>query len=78
MRRRRFITLVGIGAAGALAGRPYPGLAGVGLRWQADGVGSVARIGVSAPDFDPVPESEMCAGAMTGAIANLTCGSLVD
>ena len=28
-------------------------------RWEADGVGSLARIGVLTPDDDPVPESEM-------------------
>ena len=28
-------------------------------RWQSDGAGSRARIGVLTPDFDPVPESEM-------------------
>ena len=32
-----------------------------GARWQADGVGSRARIGVLTPDFDPVPESEITA-----------------
>jgi len=28
-------------------------------RWEPDGVGSLARIGVLTPDDDPVPESEM-------------------
>jgi maleate isomerase len=35
-------------------------------RWQPDGVGSLARIGVLTPDFDPVPESEMRAMAPAG------------
>ncbi len=34
--------------------------------WQSDGAGSVARIGVLTPDFDPVPESEMWAMAPPG------------
>jgi hypothetical protein len=29
--------------------------------WQSDGAGSIARIGVLRPDFDPVPESELWA-----------------
>ena len=37
-----------------------------GARWQADGVGSRARIGVLTPDFDPVPESEITAMAPPG------------
>jgi maleate isomerase len=35
-------------------------------RWQSDGVGSRARIGVLTPDFDPVPESEIAAMAPRG------------
>jgi maleate isomerase len=35
-------------------------------RWQSDGAGSLARIGVLTPDFDPVPESEMWAMAPPG------------
>ena len=37
-----------------------------GARWQPDGVGSRARIGVLTPDFDPVPESEIVAMAPRG------------
>ena len=58
MQRRQFITLAGVAAIGtrtlAAAQRS---------RWQPDGVGSLARIGVLTPDFDPVPESEMWAMA---------------
>jgi maleate isomerase len=35
-------------------------------RWQSDGVGSRARIGVLTPDFDPVPETEITAMAPPG------------
>lgn len=59
MKRREFISGVGLCAAGIplvsstrLAGTEHE-------RWQRDGVGSLARIGVLTPDFDPVPESEM-------------------
>jgi len=34
--------------------------------WQLDGAGSIGRIGVLTPDFDPVPESEMWAMAPPG------------
>lgn len=37
-----------------------------GERWQADGVGSRARVGLLTPDFDPVPESEITAMAPRG------------
>src|SRR5206468_10520591 len=65
MQRRRFVALVSIGATGAFAIRPSPGLAARG-RWRPDGVGSLARIGVLTPASDPVPESEMWAMAPQG------------
>jgi len=37
-----------------------------GARWQSDGLGSCARLGVLTPDFDPVPESEIAAMAPLG------------
>jgi maleate isomerase len=37
-----------------------------GARWQSDGLGSRARVGVLTPDFDPVPESEIAAMAPPG------------
>jgi len=37
-----------------------------GGRWQADGAGSRARLGILTPDFDPVPESEIAAMAPPG------------
>jgi maleate isomerase len=57
MKRRDFITMAGVGAIGAPA---------QGSRWQPDGAGSLARIGVLTPHFDPVPESEMWAMAPAG------------
>src|SRR5215472_9805741 len=66
MQRRQFITLVGMAAV------ETKGLASATLvtsespSWQPDGVGSVARLGVLTPDFDPVPESEMWAMAPHG------------
>ena len=66
MNRRYFITLAGVGAIGTSALRSYPLPAAQGSRWQPDGAGSLARIGVLTPDFDPVPESEMWAMAPQG------------
>jgi hypothetical protein len=57
MKRRDFIALAGVGAIGAPA-QSSP--------WQPDGAGSLARIGVLTPHFDPVPESEMWAMAPSG------------
>jgi hypothetical protein len=62
MRRRE---LVGCAAAAMLQ---VPGIRILGneSRWEPDGIGSVARLGVLTPDFDPVPESEMSAMAPLG------------
>jgi maleate isomerase len=66
MKRRQFITLAGLAATGTPALGPHP-LAGTKRsRWEPDGVGSLARIGVLTPDDDPVPESEMGAMAPQG------------
>ena len=67
MKRRHFINLAGVGAIGttALSSYPLPAVA-QNTRWQPDGAGSRARIGVLTPDFDPVPESEMWAMAPQG------------
>ena len=59
MKRRQFITLAGTGAIGTPAFFSCPLPAAQRSRWQPDGVGSLARIGVLTPDDDPVPESEM-------------------
>ena len=66
MKRRHFIRLAGVGATGALAARSSSALATAGPGWRPDGAGSLARIGVLTPDFDPVPESEMWAMAPPG------------
>jgi maleate isomerase len=64
MDRRCFIAFTGIAATAAPTGRSYP--SDTGVRWQPDGVGSLARIGILTPDFDPVPESEFWAMAPPG------------
>jgi len=65
MKRRHFISLgaIGVGAPFLL---PSALQAAQGSDWRPDGVGSVGRIGVLTPDFDPVPESEMWAMAPQG------------
>jgi len=60
MRRRHFIISAGLGAVGASMARPRSTQA-QDVRWQYDGQGTLARVGVLTPDFDPVPESEMWA-----------------
>jgi maleate isomerase len=66
MKRRCFIGLAGLGATGALTAWPSSrSLASAG-KWQPDGKGSLARIGVLTPDFDPVPESELWAMSPSG------------
>ena len=66
MKRRQFITLAGTGAIGAPALTSHALPAMQRSRWQPDGAGSLARIGVLTPDFDPVPESELWAMAPHG------------
>lgn len=59
MRRRQFL-VAAVGSAAASIAPPLPPTAQAD-RWPADGVGTVARIGILTPDFDPVPESELWA-----------------
>jgi len=66
MRRRQFIRVAGVGATGGLVGYAPPSPAAPGVAWQRDGEGSVARLGVLTPAFDPVPESEASAMAPRG------------
>ena len=54
--RREFIASTTIAM---VAPRAVVASAGPEQRWEPDGVGSLARIGVLTPDDDPVPESEM-------------------
>src|SRR5262245_57211980 len=66
MKRRQFITLAGVAAFGAPTLPSHALPASPRARWRPDGAGSLARIGVLTPDFDPVPESEMWAMAPHG------------
>lgn len=66
MKRRHFITLGAAAGVGAPLFRSSASRAAQGPEWRPDGLGSVARIGVLMPDFDPVPESEMSAMAPHG------------
>jgi hypothetical protein len=66
MKRRQFINLVGTAGIGTAAPPSHSLPSTQPSRWQPDGVGSLARIGVLTPDFDPVPESEMWAMAPQG------------
>jgi maleate isomerase len=54
--RRQFIAATSVGA---LAPPDSLRLAASRPRWEPDGLGSLARLGVLTPDDDPVPESEM-------------------
>jgi maleate isomerase len=66
MKRRHFITLGAAAGIGAPLLRSSALRAARGPEWRPDGLGSVARIGVLTPDFDPVPESEMSVMAPRG------------
>ena len=66
MKRRQFFGLTAVGAATLLPSRPSPLAAAPHPAWQRDGVGSIARIGLLTPAFDPVPESEAWAMAPPG------------
>lgn len=66
MNRRRFLGLTGLATLGAQPVLTTPVHAAASSRWQPDGAGSIARIGVLTPDYDPVPESEMSAMAPRG------------
>ena len=72
--RRQFI------AATAVAFAPL-GISGSNearQRWEPDGVGSLARIGVITPDNDPVPESEFWTMAPKGVSVHTARVPLVD
>jgi hypothetical protein len=66
MKRWQFMTLAGTAAIGTATLPSHSLPATQRSQWQPDGVGSLARIGVLTPDFDPVPESEMWAMAPQG------------
>lgn len=65
MDRRQFLGLTSMAAMSTWTSRPLRA-AVQEPRWQPDGTGSIARIGVLTPDFDPVPESELSAMAPAG------------
>lgn len=66
MNRRHFLARSGLAVAGVSAGLHISARASESRRWQPDGAGVLARVGVLTPDFDPVPESEMSAMAPAG------------
>jgi len=66
MNRRTLVHSVALSAFGTSYLPKCLESAAQGPRWQLDGVGSRARIGVLTPDFDPVPESEVTAMAPRG------------
>src|SRR5262245_66616468 len=66
MKRRQFLEVAAIGATAMLPSRPSLLAAAPPQAWQHDGVGSLARIGLLTPAFDPVPESEAWAMAPQG------------
>ena len=74
MNRRQFV------AATAVAFAPLSVSTSNGMqpRWEADGVGSLARIGVITPDNDPVPESEFWTLAPEGVSVHAARVPLVD
>lgn len=65
MKRRQFFRAASAATAGLLPGS-REGLAAPGAAWQPDGEGTLARLGVLTPAFDPVPESEAWAMAPSG------------
>ena len=66
MKRRSFLAFGVTAGIGVPSLREWGSAAAQPSRWRADGAGSVARIGVLTPAFDPVPETEMVAMAPRG------------
>lgn len=64
MKRRHFLTFAGVATFGAPV--LFAGCRARGTKLNSDGAGSLGRIGVLTPDFDPVPESEMWVMAPPG------------
>jgi maleate isomerase len=65
MKRRDFLRSAALGSMGARVVRPNLFQNQVS-GWQDDGAGTIARLGVLTPDFDPVPESELWTMAPRG------------
>src|SRR5262245_24524680 len=66
MKRRQFLGVAAVGVAAELLARRSSPAAAAPQDWGPDGVGSIARIGILTPHFDPVPESEAWAMAPKG------------
>ena len=66
MQRRQFISRAGMTAIATQRFASAKLAESERSTWQPDGAGSLARVGVLTPDFDPVPESEMWAMAPHG------------
>jgi len=66
MKRREFVGMTAVAAAAGLLGCNSPPATAPLQDWRPDGVGSIARIGVLTPAFDPVPESEAWSMAPRG------------
>ncbi len=66
MKRRHFLRVTAVGAAAEMLPYRSSPAAASQQGWRPDGVGSIARIGVLTPAFDPVPESEAWAMAPPG------------
>ena len=66
MERRQFFGVTAVGLAAELLAHPSLQATDSAQDWRPDGVGSIARIGVLTPAFDPVPESEAWAMAPKG------------
>jgi maleate isomerase len=66
VKRREFVSVAALAAIGTPLVRSTELMGTEHAKWQPDGVGSLARIGVLTPDDDPVPESEMWTMATRG------------
>ena len=66
MERRQFLGVTAVGVVAELLAHPSLPAPVSRQDWRPDGVGSIARIGVLTPAFDPVPESEAWAMAPKG------------
>lgn len=66
MERRQFLRVMAVGSTAEVLAHPSLPAAGSAQDFRPDGAGSIARIGVLTPAFDPVPESEAWAMAPKG------------
>jgi maleate isomerase len=66
MERRQFLGVTAVGVVAEVLAQPSLPAPDSLQDWRPDGVGSIARIGVLTPAFDPVPESEAWAMAPKG------------